>query len=377
MKSILHIITGLEDGGAEAVLYRLITNDSSCKHTVISLMGPGKYGPLLAQKGFTVYSLNMRKGHVTRTGLTFIWECLQNNKYDILQTWMYHADLVGGIIGRFAGITQIYWCIHNSTLVRGQTHWKTLMVTKLCAALSYVVPKKIISCAQRAIEANVSQGYAASKFCLVPNGYDLSLFKPDIFKRKTLREKWQIGDSAFLIGIVARFDPQKDILNLIKALGLVKKRGIDFHLMMVGVGMESSNEELRGWINSSEIEERVILLGQQDNIPEIMNGLDLLTLSSKYGEAFPNVLCEAMACGTPCIATNVGDVSVIISDYGWVVPPESPDLLANAIIQASDEWKDQLLWASKKEEARRHIEENFSIQTMVASYHKVWKVENN
>lgn len=377
MKSILHIITGLDDGGAEAVLYRLITNDNSCRHTIISLMGPGKYGPLLQQKGFTVHSLNMGKGKVTLKGLFSIWRLLNQSKYDILQTWMYHADLIGGIIGRLSGVNQIYWCIHNSTLVKGQTHWKTLMVTNFCAALSYVVPKKIISCAQRAIEANVSQGYAASKFCLVPNGYDLSMFKPDLQKGKTFRDKWAIKKEIFLIGIVARFDPQKDILNLIKALSLVRKSGLNFNLIMVGAGMESINEELLGWIKSSGIEDLVIMLGQQNNIPEIMNGIDLLTLSSKYGEAFPNVLCEAMACGTPCVATNVGDVEVIISNNGWVVPPQSPELLAHAIIQAAKQWENQSLWQSKKEKARQHIEHNFSIQTMVESYHRVWNIRNN
>ena len=377
LKSILHIITGLEDGGAEAVLYRLITNDNRFKHSVISLMGPGKYGPLLEKQGFTVHCLNMGKGKITRSGITFLWRYLRSNKFDILQTWMYHADLIGGVIGRFAGLNQVYWCIHNSTLVRGQTHWKTLVVTKICAALSYVIPRKIISCAQGAIEANVRQGYSASKFQLIPNGYDLSMFKPDVLNGETLREKWGIKKETFLIGIVARFDPQKDISNLIKALGRVRKSDLDFNLVMVGAGMESDNEELRGWIRSFGIEDRVIMLGQQNNIPEIMNAIDLLTLSSKYGEAFPNVLCEAMACGTPCVATNLGDIPVIISEYGWVVPAQSPDQLADAIIQAAIQRKNEFLWNSKKDNARQHIERNFNIQTMVDSYHKVWSAGKN
>jgi glycosyltransferase involved in cell wall biosynthesis len=377
LKSILHIITGLDDGGAEAVLYRLITNDRRSKHTVISLMGPGKYGPLLEKEGFTVYYLNMGKGKVTFSGLIYLLKFLLANSFDILQTWMYHADLIGGIIGRLAGFNKVYWCIHNSTLVRGQTHWKTLVVAKICAALSFVIPRKIISCAEGAIEANVQQGYSVSKFCLIPNGYDLSMFKPEPHKGEIFREKCGIKKNTFLIGIVARFDPQKDILNLIKALGIVSKGDLDFKLVMVGSGMESTNMELNGWIRSYEIEDRVIMLGQQSYIPEIMNAIDIITLSSKYGEAFPNVLCEAMACGTPCVATKLGDIPVIISEFGWVVPPESPEELADAIIQASIQRKSKLLWSAKKDNARLHIERNFSIQTMVDSYHKVWSDREN
>lgn len=377
MKSILHVITGLEDGSAEAVLYRLITNDNQFKHTVISLIGPGKYGHLLENKGFKLYYLNMGRGKITLSGIAFLWRFLRTNKFDIIQTWMYHADLIGGVLGRLAGHNQVYWSIHNSTLVWGQTHWKTLVVTKICALLSYFIPRKIISCAQGAIYANVRQGFSSSKFHLIPNGYDLSMFKPNVLNGDTLREKWGIKKKTFLIGIVARFDAQKDILNLIRAVGTIRKSDLDFNLVMVGAGVDSDNEELKSWIRSFGIESHVILLGQQNNISEIMNAIDLLTLSSKYGEAFPNVLCEAMACGTPCVATNLGDIPIIISEYGWVVPVQSPDQLAKKIIEASIQRKDEFLWNSKKDNARLHIKRNFSIQTMVDSYHKVWSAREN
>ncbi len=374
MRSILHIITGLENGGAEAVLYRLVTNDKKNRHTVISMMGMGKYGPLLENNGIVVYNLGMPKGKITIKGIRTLWKLIRSERPAIIQTWMYHADLVGGIMGRLGGVKNIFWCIHNSTLVAGLTSSSTLLVTKLCAMLSYFVPDKIISCAEKAIEVNVSQGYSRTKFCLVPNGYDLSEFKPDLEGGRNMRRGWKIPQDTFLLGIVARFDPQKDVLNLIKALGLVHEKGINFHLVLIGTGMEDSNDELRNWLTENSILHMATMIGQSNEIPLAMNAIDLLALSSKYGEAFPNVLCEAMACGTPCIATSVGDSAFIIADNGWVVPPQSHQLLAEGIIAAEETWQMKSLWATISKNARGRIENNFSIHKMVEGYQKVWNV---
>jgi len=372
VKTILHIITGLINGGAEAVLYRLVTNDKKNKHVVISMMGMEKYGSMLEKSGILVYTLGMPKGKITFKGIRNLWKFIRKEQPDIVQTWMYHADLVGGLMGRLAGVKKIYWCIHNSTLVPGLTSSSTLFVTKLCAPLSYIIPKKIISCAEKAIEVNVSQGYSAAKFCLVPNGYDLTQFKPDPDGGRILRNEWQIPHDTFLLGLVARYDPQKDVLNLIKALAIVHEKGVNFHLVLVGIGMEDSNSELRNWVKENNILDRVTMIGQSNDIPLVMNALDLLTLSSKYGEAFPNVLCEAMACGTPCIATSVGDSAFIIADTGWVIPPNSHQMLANAILEAECTWRDKSSWETMSERARERIERNFSIQKMVEGYQKVW-----
>lgn len=372
MRPILHIITGLTNGGAEAVLYRLVTNDKKNRHVVISMMGMEKYGALLEESGILVYTLDMPKGKITFKGIRSLWRLIRTERPAIIQTWMYHADLIGGIVGRLAGVKKIFWCIHNSTLVAGLTSSSTLFVTKLCAPLSYVIPNKIISCAEKAIEVNVSQGYSGAKFSLVPNGYDLAQFKPDPDGGRSLRNEWQIPHDTFLLGLVARFDPQKDVLNLIKALGIVHEKGVNFHLVLVGTGMEDSNSELRTWLRENNILQRVSMIGQSNDIPLVMNALDVLTLSSKYGEAFPNVLCEAMACGTPCIATSVGDSAFIIADTGWVVPPNSHQMLADAILKAEGAWRDKSSWQTMSENARERIAHNFSIQNMVEGYQKVW-----
>ena len=141
-ENIVHIITGLSDGGAEAVLYRLCTNDSNAKHTVISLMGMGKYGSLLEQAGIEVYCLNMPAGRVTISGLRRLYSLLKQLKPDAVQTWMYHADLIGGVAARMAGIKNVYWNIRHTTLEKGKSKKSTIYIAKICAFLSRWVPKK-------------------------------------------------------------------------------------------------------------------------------------------------------------------------------------------------------------------------------------------
>ena len=373
MKSVLHVITGLENGGAEAVLFRLVTNDTQVKHSIISLMGMGKYGSLLHARGIPVYCLDMPKGGITFQGLRKLWKIIRNEKSAILQTWMYHADLLGGVIGKLAGIKNVYWCIHNSTLLPKATPWKTIMVTKICAVLSYVLPSKIISCAQNAIDVNAAAGYSAARFVLVPNGYNLTDFKPDQLSGRQLRTNWGFSENLFLLGAIARFDPQKDLQNLIAACGILVKKEIDFHLILVGPKLDLNNIELNNWIKEENIEHKVTLLGARDDIPQVMNALDILVLSSR-GEAFPNVLCEAMACGTPCVSTTVGDAALIVDKTGWLVPPSNSTQLAEGMMAAKEAWQNKIGWQTMKETARNRIESNFGIDKMVQGYHRVWAI---
>ena len=179
-----------------------------------------------------------------------------------------------------------------------------------------------------------------------------------------------------LLGLVARFDPQKDHLNLICALGLLKQSSRDFRCLLIGGGMTSANADLIAWLDTHNIRAEVPLLGQRSDIPSVMNALDVHVLSSSFGEAFPNVLCEAMACGTPCVTTDVGDAGLIVAKTGWVVPARSAVALAQAMTAAIEQLvADPLAWEHRQNEARLRILNNFSIEKMVDSFNLTW-VEN-
>ena len=371
---IAHVITSLHDGGAEAVLYRLCMADRQNTHVVISLRDEGKYGPLLEQSGVLAHCLNMPRGQLTWRGFWRLIRLLRALKPDVVQTWMYHADLVGGLAARLAGIRRLYWGLHNTTLETGKTQRATILVVRVNAWLSRWVPSCIVSCSQKGVEVHRELGYAPNKFVVIPNGYDLERFMPDPQARSRLREDLGVPLDRPLLGLVARFDPQKDHRNLLAALAQLKSQGVDFLCLLVGTGMIDSNRELGAWLDEFDLRDHVQLCGPRNDIPALMSALDVHVLPSLYGEAFPNVLCEAMACGTPCVTTEVGDAGVIVGETGWRMPPGNPALLAQAIMQAlAARRTDPAGWIARQEAARRCMLDNFSIGQMVASYHKVWQ----
>ena len=246
------------------------------------------------------------------------------------------------------------------------------IIARICAGLSWCIPAKIICCAEKSTHIHAKLGYAPRKFIVIPNGYNIEEFRPDVDVRKHLRNEWAISDNIPLIGMVARFDPQKDHLNLLTALSHLRQSGQAFKCLLVGSGVDGMNSILQQQIDRYGLQDSVVLLGRRNDIPALMNALDIHVLSSS-GEAFPNVLAEAMACGTPCVSTDVGDATLIAGETGWIVPPQNPVALAQAIIVAIDALQDKKCWLARKLAARKRIVDKFSLEKMVRSYNAVWQ----
>jgi glycosyltransferase involved in cell wall biosynthesis len=371
---VLHIITDFDDGGAQAVLYRFIKADRKNDHQVISLISIGWYGDRLIEAGVKVYSLGMPNGKLTVGGLTKLYRLIREINPQVIQTWMYHSDLVGSIIARLAGKKILVWGIHNTDLDPAKTAISTRLTVRACAMLSKNIPQQIISCSQEGVKVHAAIGYQPEKIVVVPNGYDVSEFSPNPVTRSELRNVWQVAENTTLFGMVARWNPQKDHENLIKALGhLQAQLHSPWHCVLVGSELTTNNHPLVALLEKYGLTDRVSLLGVRTDISAVMNALDLHILSSAYGEAFPNVVSEAMACGTPCIVTKVGDAALIVGETGWAVPPKDPIQLATAISQAVEARSHQILWAERQAACRQRIQANFSLQIMVDKYHDVWK----
>lgn len=372
MKKVIHIITGLNDGGAEAVLYRLCDFDKHNEHIVISMMDEGKYGPLLKAIGIQVHCLNMPQSRVSLSGLWQLFKLLRSYKPDVVQTWMYHADLIGGVIARLSGVNNIVWGVHHTTLVKGESKRSTILIAKINALISSFIPRRIIYCAEKSRQVQESIGFSPKIGHVVPNGYNIDDFKPDLNARMAFRQEVGLVDEKFLIGHVGRYHPFKDYPTLVNAISLLTKKKSALNVVMVGSDLTTNNTQLKQLIKDNICSEHITLLGRRNDITAVMNGFDLFVLSS-VSEAFPNVLNEAMACGTPCITTDVGDAAVIVGDTGWVVPPKDSQALANAILDAMEEQQNNpQAWQARKQACRERIVNNFSINKMVAGYQRVW-----
>lgn len=366
----LHIITGLSDGGAEAVLFRLCTHDQADRHHVVSMMDGGKYGPPLAARGVSVTCLGMPRGRVTVSGVWRLWRLIRKERPAVIQTWMYHANLLGGVIARLAGQRNIVWGIHHTTLVRGESALSTILVSKLCARLSRIVPKRIVCCALKARDVHAALGYDSARMRVIPNGYDFSVYRPDPKAGQRVRQALSLGQADKVIGFVARFDPLKDHDTLLRALGILNRDGACPQCLLVGSGIDVENSELLQRIKQLGLDGHVRLLGRRDDIPALMNALDLHVMSS-IGEAFPNVLAEAMACGTPCVSTDVGDAAEIVGPTGQIVPPRNPDALAAAINDMLSE-RSTPAWSVRCDAAHRRVSDLYSLERMANSYRDVW-----
>jgi len=370
---IVHVITGLGNGGAEGVLYRLITHEKKHKHYVVSLMDLGKYGPLLCNERVSVYCLHMSAGRITLNGLYRLYKIITNINPDTVQTWMYHADLIGGLIARLARVKNICWGIRHTTLEFGKSSFVTILITRVNAVLSYFVPHSIVCCAESAKNIHISLGYSKNKMIVIPNGYDLNYFKRDeAYRIKFRKDLFGVDESDFVIGMMARYDPQKDHASLIKALFDFKQKGYHFCCILAGNGVDSNNLELVELIESFGLTGNIKLFGVCNNTPAIYNAIDLHVLPSSYGEGFPNVIAEAMACETPCVSTDTGDSNLIVGHTGWIVKPNDSHILSLSIEKAALLSKDYNSWRLRGVMARSHIEKNYSINFMIDSYVDLW-----
>jgi len=371
---IVHLIPNLQSGGgAQAVLYRLVAADAHNRHTVITLLEKGTYAADLEARGVTVVSLGLRGMLDAPRLLLALVRTMRRARPDVVQTWMYHSDLLGGVAARLCGIP-VVWGLHHTTFEKGGSSRTVRLSALFCAWLSSFVPRRIVSCSTAGIEAHERKGYAADRLVVVHNGYDTRAFTPRaVGDEDALRAELEIGPATRLFGMAARWDPQKDHANLSRALQRLGRRDVgSWHCVLFGSGIDAGNGALVNLIEHHGLGERVSLLGRREDVIEVMRSLDIHVLSSRFGEAFPNVLNESMLVGTPCVTTTIGDSALIVGDTGWAVPPGDPDALSRALESALEARADPVAWSRRRVACRQRIVDNFSLETMTEGYRTVW-----
>lgn len=368
---LMHIITGLNTGGAEMMLYKLLSaiDREVFEAEVVSLMDIGPVGQKIRALGVPVRALGMSRGRPSLLALYGLARHIRQRSPRVIQTWMYHADLAGGIAARLAGRYPVVWGIRRSNLEPGVNRPGTIWTARACARISRRVPERIVCCSEASRREHTGMGYDPGRMVVIPNGFDNTNFHPDPGARLSVRRELGIPGEALLIGLVGRFYPQKDHGNFIRAAALLNADFPEVHFLLCGDGVTRDNKELAHRVEDAGIAGRCHLLGRREDMPRLTAALDIAS-SSSYSEGFPNVIGEAMACGVPCAVTDAGDSALIVGDTGLVVPPRRPEALAGAwrrLIGLGPEGREQLGLA-----ARRRVGDYFSLPAVVKRYENLY-----
>jgi glycosyltransferase involved in cell wall biosynthesis len=362
MIRVVHVITGLEPGGAEHQLVNVVTrlDPSRFEPIVISLTGRGPLAEPLESAGVPVHALRVATDPVAFVRL------LRRESPDLVETWLYKADLIGGLATLGSGRVPLLWSVHQTDLRPEPGLRSNVLAARICAPLSRWLPTLILCVSPEAARAHAAMGYRADKFRVVPNGFDTDRFRPDDDARAAVREQLGWDESTPIVGLVARFDPQKDHRTFATAARRVLDEVPDVRFLLCGRGVTTGNADLIDLLRASEIHDRVAVLGVRDDMPAVTAALDVAVSSSAFGEAFSIAIGEAMATGVPCVATDTGNASRLVGDAGRVVPVRNPLALAGAI--------NDLLRMSRAERCamgargRAAIVDQFSLSSVVRRY---------
>jgi len=331
---VAHVITGLETGGAQRSLLNLIQSMDPGKFQsiVVSLKPPDSMSQEFLKAGIKVHHFGMRKDPVSfLVGLARLCRIIEAYRPHILQGWMYHANVLCTLAQVFLPQKpKVVWGIrhslHDLTKEKRTTRW----VIRLGARLSKKADKVIYNSHSSAAHHR-ALGYNADKELVIPNGVDCQRFKPSLEARQWLRkEVLGLDDNELLVGMVGRFHPIKGPDIFLEAAAMLARHRSDAKFLMIGKGMQHRNEALESLLKGNGIRSSVFLLGERSDMERILPGFDVFC-SPSLSESFPNALVEAMACGVPCVVTDVGDSARIVGECGLVVSPGDSMSLAHAL----------------------------------------------
>jgi glycosyltransferase involved in cell wall biosynthesis len=330
-QKITHVISGLPQGGAEMSLWRLLSrmDRGRFQNEVICLTDSGPMADRIRAVGVPVLALGMRRGRPSVGGMLRLTRALRHSRPDVLQTWLYHADLAGLMAGHAAGVPAVVWNIRCSDMDMTQYSPLSAWTRRACARWSHKATAVVVN-SEAGRRYHEGLGYRPKRWVLIPNGVDTSVFRPDGEARSSFRTELGLEEETVLVGLIGRFDPVKNHAGFLHAAATFARTRDDVQFVMAGTNVDWNNPVLSEAVHRPHLAGRVHLLGARTDVPRVTAALDI-AVSSSSSEGFSNVLVEAMACGVGCVATDVGDSRRIVGSTGMVVPPKDDAALAAAI----------------------------------------------
>ncbi|MEB4592294.1 glycosyltransferase [Candidatus Thiothrix sp. Deng01] len=372
---VAHVITCLTTGGAEMMLYKLLahTDLTHFEPVVISLRGEADLSRRIRSHGISVYSLNMSLNLWAGWRILELVRLLRELQPDIVQGWMYHGNLAASLANMALGDRYpLLWNIRQTLYDIRHEPLATRGVIRMGAKLSKR-PEHILYNSYLSADQHAAFGYPAQKTQIVPNGFDIQRFSPNAYYREDIRESLGIPSDALVIGMIARYHPMKNHALFLEAASLLMQHQKNVHFILAGREVTAENPELIPLLQRFPDRSHLHLLGERQDVYCVLNALDIFSLTSSRGEGFPNAIGEAMACGVPCIATDVGDIPLIIGKTGRVlqVPEATPSALAFAWLEwinAGEVWRKELGLR-----ALQRIRKHYNIQNITTQYQNIYK----
>lgn len=367
-RRLVHVITGLDVGGAELTVERMVPalESRGWRQAVVSLTALGSVGVRMRAAGVEVHDVGMDRHRPDPRQVRRLRCMLHDLRPGLVQTWLYHADLLGALTARGTG-APVCWNLRQSDTALDDRR-TTRLLPRVAAPLSRRLPAAIVTNSQASARFHVGLGYDRERIVVIPNGVDTDRFRPNPAARRDLRTEIGACEGATVLGFAARFDPTKDHRTLLAAFARLAHD--DAHLVLVGPGCDRGNAELADAVATVDRSPRIHLLGVRDDMPNVLAGLDLYVHASRT-EGMPNALGEAMACGVPCVATDVGDTGALGAETVNLVEPGSPGRLREAI--------DHLLAlpaaarAARGAAGRDRIETSFTHEAAVDAYDALYR----
>lgn len=366
---IVHVITGLGIGGAESMLLQLIkaSDRSKLKHVVLTLSAANAMVPEFEALGITVMNLRAA-GLGSLTAFFRARKLIKAFGPDVLMTWLHHSDLFGVMLRVAMPSLPLVWNIRCSKLSLDELPWRNLVIVRVLAWLSWI-PSIIVANSVAGKREHIAVGYRAARWRVLPNGFDTKRFTLNRDTGLKVRTASGIPMDGFVIGLVGRYHPMKGFDLFIRIAGRLAKTSRVAHFVLVGTDVDATNAELRDLIAAAELEGRVTLLGQRTDIADVMNAFDVIACTST-SEGFSNVIGEAMSCGVPCVATDVGDNATLVGPGGSIVAAGDADALLTELIRMVEMPPE--LFQELKIRARTHILKNFAIEDVAYRYEKLF-----
>lgn len=364
MINVVHVTTGLDQGGAELLLADLVarSNGGRFRHRVVSLLPGGAVRPQIEQTGIAVTDLGMRHARPSVGALLRLRRLIRESGAQVVHAWMYHACFAAALAVQQARRPRLLWGLHAANLDLSRYHITTTLVTSACRWLSRL-PEAIVVNSPETRDSHARAGYRARRWVMVPNGIDTDRFKPDSATRQAVRAALGIPQDAPLIGFIARRDPQKDHVTFLRAAASLSARRPRTHFLLAGTGTGAADATMGDLVRRHAPHATMHLLGVRTDVPALTAALDVATMCSAYGESFSNVVVEAMACGVPSVVTRVPPVPSILGGAGLVVDVGDAAGLAAAwetLLAESAEARQ-----ARGEAARRRVQAEFSARLMV------------